>query len=363
MTPLRGRFPLPVPWFLFALVLLGGCAQVGPLTPPSAHLPRPPCDFAAMRSGPAVSLRWTPPTQTSDGANWNGRTGYRLCVWPGVERGAPAQAVRKPLPTPPQIPSPPPRHQGSDQTPGGSRMPSCPLLLVLDAPPPLQLPVASLGATTPFATLALYAVNAQGEGAGWSNPVVVSLTPVASPPHLATATPTADGVELTWALPTPQPESILVYRDGAPLATVPGSTTEYLDASAALGQHFEYSLRSAAGSGAAAVESQPSNALQVTPVDVFAPAAPTGLEAVVAPGGGEVDLSWNNVAARDLAGYNVYREIGDGPWQQRNATLLATPVFHDSLPAAPAGATLRYAVTALDSHGNQSPRSAPATPR
>src|SRR6185437_12913167 len=159
VIPLRGRFQLPVPWFLFALVLLGGCAQVGPLTPPSAHLPRPPSDFAATRSGPAVSLRWTPPTQTSDGANWSGPTGYRLCVWPGVERGAPAQAAPKPLPTPPQIPSPPPPHAGADQTPSGRRLPTCPEWLVLDAPPPLQLPVASLGLTTPFATLALYAVN------------------------------------------------------------------------------------------------------------------------------------------------------------------------------------------------------------
>src|SRR6185437_2315147 len=362
VIPLRGRFQLPVPWFLFALVLLGGCAQVGPLTPPSAHLPRPPSDFAATRSGPAVSLRWTPPTQTSDGANWSGPTGYRLCVWPGVERGAPAQAAPKPLPTPPQIPSPPPPHAGADQTPSGRRLPTCPQWLVLDAPPPLQLPVASLGLTTPFATLALYAVNRQGDGAGWSNPVTVPLTPVAPPPRLATATPTADGVALRWTPPQPPPAAVKIYRNATLVATVAGAATSYLDPTAAWDQPYQYFLRSAAGTGDAAVESQPSNVLQVTPGDVFAPPAPTGLEAVAAPGGDAVDLSWNAPSARDLAGYNVYLQIGDGPWQQRNATLLPTPVFHDSLPAAPAGAALRYAVTALDSHGNQSPRSAPVRP-
>jgi len=339
---------------------LVGCAQVGPLVPPSADLPRPPADFTALRQGSALELRWTPPAKTSDGANWPGPTSYHLCVWPGVQLGVPAPPAPKPLPTPPQIPSPPPPHAGADQTPSGLRLPTCPQWLVLDAPPPLQLPVASLGLTTPFATLALYAVNRQGDGAGWSNPVTVPLTPVAPPPRLATATPTADGVALRWTPPQPPPAAVKIYRNATLVASVAGTATSYLDSTAAWDQPYQYFLRSAAGTGDAAVESQPSNVLQVTPVDVFAPPAPTGLEAVAAPGGDAVDLSWNEDAARDLAGYNLYRQIGGGGWEKRNSAPLPTPVFHDSLPPGPG--PLRYAVTALDRHGNESPRSLPAIP-
>jgi len=341
-----------------ALVGLAGCAQVGPVLPPSAGLPRPVEDFAARRSGAAVELRWTPPHLTSDGVAWRGPLRYNLCSWPGLERGrrpAPSVALPGTVPAAPQIPSPPPRVRGGAETPSGAIMPACPRLLHLGAAAPgVTVPLPGLGGGGSFATLALYALNAQGQGAGWSNAAVVALTPVGPPPSLTAARATADGVALRWTPPAPPLDQILIYRDGTLLARLPSSTTAFLDRSIAWKQRYQYWLRSGAGAGAAAVESPDSRHLPVSTADVFPPPVPTGLQAVAGPAG--VDLSWNAVVAHDLAGYNVYRQLpGASAWEKRNPEPLPTPVFHDA--AAP-GAT--YAVTALDAAGNESQRSAPA---
>ncbi|HVA90770.1 MAG TPA: hypothetical protein VNL71_13120 [Chloroflexota bacterium] len=353
-----------------ALTLLSlasaGCAQLGPVLPPSAWLPRPVTDFQAARVGDRVQMRWTTPTHTSDGVAWKaskGKVAFNLCLWPGIVTGAPQPPAAVIPPTAaPQIASPPPSGFGAALNPSGRVMPRCPELLRLN-PAPVQRPSTELTAAIPisglgaagFVTLALYAVNSKNEGAGWSNLAVVPLTPVAPPPQLLSATPTANGVELRWSSPPPSPQSLVVYRDGAPLAASTPGATRYLDHSVVWNRHYLYNVRVAAGTGSARVQSAPSNTLQVTPVDVFPPPAPTGLQAVPGPARqAGIDLSWNPDPATSLAGYNVYLQLPNGAWARRNAALLPTPVFHDSVPAAPSAV---YAVTAVDSSGNESPRS------
>ena len=345
------RVPVLAGACVAAGVWLAGCAQVGPVQPPSAYLPRPVGDFSAARRGPRVRLAWTPPDATSDGVAWRGLIRYHLCVWPGVERGRPRPPVRPSTAVPAQVPSPPPANVGADQTPGGAILPPCPHLLVLTAP---EVSLAALGvpASAQFATLALFAVNADGQGAGWSNPAVVPLTPVAPPPQGLAAAPTADGIALQWRLPSPPPQALRLYRNGALLASLPGAATQYLDRSAVWNRHYEYFLRSAAGAGAAAVVSAASPLASVYAAAV-APPAPAGLEVVAAPAAGGVDLSWNPVSAADLAGYDVYRRRPGGGWQRRNGAPILTPVFHD----VPAPAGTRYAVTAVSTSGAESPRS------
>ena len=85
------------------------------------------------------------------------------------------------------------------------------------------------------------------------------LTPVAPPPQLVTASTTVDGVRLTWTLPTGLPVGVAVYRNGTLLGTVGATDTDYLDTSAAFGQHYTYWLRSTAGEGRMAVESADSS--------------------------------------------------------------------------------------------------------
>ena len=59
------------------------------------------------------------------------------------------------------------------------------------------------------------------------------------------------------------------------------------------------------------LESADSNLLQVTPKDIFPPAAPQGLQVMYVPADGEtpahIELSWSINGEPDLSGYNVYR--------------------------------------------------------
>jgi len=48
------------------LLLLAGCAQMGPPLPPSLELPKPPTDLRASRKGNRVTLNWSEPTLTTD---------------------------------------------------------------------------------------------------------------------------------------------------------------------------------------------------------------------------------------------------------------------------------------------------------
>lgn len=348
-----------------------GCAQVGPVLPPSAGLPQPVSNLNAVRSGPSVQLQWTAPSRTSDGLGWDhrGPIAYRLCSWPGIVKGEMPAPLPRPTSPPPQIPGPEPSGAGGQTTPAGRVMPACPLVQDLGSvTAPLRVPVASLrppagksaGAPAGFATVALYALNPEGAGAGWSNPVLVPLTPVAPSPRLLSATPTNAGVQLRWqSASTPASEAaapaVAVYRDGTLLARVDAQQTGYLDRTAAWNQTYHYSLRAQAGLNLARVESGSSNTLTVTPRDLFPPPVPSGLEVVVGTAG--VDLSWNAVEARDLAGYNVYRRLPGGEWERRNAAPLPTPVDHDAAPVAAASA--QYAVTAVDQVHNESARSEP----
>ena len=114
----------------------------------------------------------------------------------------------------------------------------------------------------------------------------------------------------------------------------------------------------------AAVESEASPAIEVTPRDTFPPPAPTGLVAAVAPATvstpAQVDLSWNISPAPNVAGYSIYRSTANtvslNRWDRLNSSPLLTPTFRD-IPAV-SGRQYFYRVTVVDAFGNESAPSA-----
>jgi bacillopeptidase F len=101
--------------------------------------------------------------------------------------------------------------------------------------------------------------------------------------------------------------------------------------------------------------------LRIVALDTFPPEIPTGLAAVATISdngtGNAIDLSWQPGNEADLAGYAVYRHEGDAAWQRISpAAPIIPPAFHDTLVQT--GHTYRYAVTAIDQRGHESPRSA-----
>lgn len=135
------------------------------------------------------------------------------------------------------------------------------------------------------------------------------------------------------------------------------SSTSYRDTRFRFGHTYVYSVRSVAQFESELIESADSNLIVVSPRDVFPPAPPQDLVAVLVPvtpqAPAHVELSWSVSAEPDIAGYNIYRsEAGGAGRQQLNRDLLLTSVFHD-MSAVP-GRSYTYTVTAVSRAGNES---------
>lgn len=196
---------------------------------------------------------------------------------------------------------------------------------------------------------------ANGKTSGWSNFVIVPVVPAPAKPAEVTATPTAQGVQLTWRAAG---KSFRVLRkvEGAEYA-VAGTpeSQEWTDTAAEFGKRYTYLIQTLVHlDNNKEAESDLSAEASVTPVDKFAPATPAGVHADSAPA--SIELAWERNAESDLAGYRIYRSVGGGSFD-KVADLPAIPTWSDH--AVESGKAYRYEITAFDRAGNESPRSAP----
>ena len=125
-----------------------------------------------------------------------------------------------------------------------------------------------------------------------------------------------------------------------------GETTQgaYDDVSFEYGKTWQYYVQSIRKVGEGVMESEPSETYTFTPVDHFPPAVPTGL--TVISGTKTVEISWDGVADKDLAGYRIYRNglrIADG---------LQTTAYSDK--EVTLGSKYSYQISAVDLAGNES---------
>jgi hypothetical protein len=161
-----------------------------------------------------------------------------------------------------------------------------------------------------------------------------------------------------------KPVTVLSGAESPLLKIGESTSTEFQDAQAEFGRTYVYSVRSVLQYPNEMLESADSNLVEVTPKDVFPPAAPQGLIVVLVPREAEtpasLDLSWGISPETDVAGYNVYRSEQEGVLGTRqNQELLLTPAFRD-MNAKP-GYRYFYSVTAVDRAGNESQPSAPVS--
>jgi predicted phage tail protein len=222
-------------------------------------------------------------------------------------------------------------------------------------------------------------VNASGQRAAFSN--FLSLEPaarVALAPTLASpATVKEDSITLSWQPPAANidnstPVNLLgynVYRTdesqtepgSQPLNAAPISGTEYADKTFQFGNNYRYIVRAVSlGTGGAQVESLNSNAVVVTPLDTFAPAAPER-PSVAAPEPSSARLAIFFAANKetDIAGYNIYRstdpDLPKQSWTKLNQALLTRTTYQDD--KVETGKTYYYYIVAVDKAGNVSPPS------
>jgi hypothetical protein len=200
---------------------------------------------------------------------------------------------------------------------------------------PEPLPYAAASLPTPPAGAATQAPDASVPAGPTTYDVYRELAPdpLALPPPAQAA----------WSVPAP------VALNPAPLAAT--TVTDTLDG----GRTRCYRVRARRGT----VMSEASPPLCVTPVDVFPPAAPTGLASVPSEGG--ISLIWEPNAELDLGGYLVLRrDAGDATLRQLTTRPIAEARYRDT--EVKAGTRYVYSVVAVDSQVPLPNVSAPSQP-
>jgi hypothetical protein len=341
-----------------ACVATAGCANPGPPRPPSLFLPAPVTRLAAQRVGDAVDVRFTVPARSTDGLPLRARTlAGSLCR--EVEHAGCAPVAS--LPAKLTVEAKAPNGQPS-------------VVIWRDK---LSPELASGAPRTLAYRVEFY--NAAGVSGGKSDPVFAAGG--AAPPAVTglRAEGARAGVVLRWATVSTGSVEVLVRREDtraadahAPSRTpkvtwiaAQADTGTLLDATAQPGVAYTYSAqrRSVVQLGGRSLEmrSALSPPIAYTLREVYAPAAPTGLNTAgytAQNGQFAVDLIWQPVNDAQLSGYNVSRQPLDasgnpsGPSTRLNDVPVPLPAFHDATARSATG--YRYAVTAVDAHGNES---------
>jgi hypothetical protein len=234
-------------------------------------------------------------------------------------------------------------------------------------PPAVPPAVAAPAPPAPSVLSRIYTVQGVARNGSRGTPstrVTVPLLTAPGPARPGSVSFDASSVTVTWQPPASRTDEVpgVTYNIYAvpaagtgtasvpltapvPLNATPLAETTFSRAGAETGKEQCFVVRSVASVGAAAIESDPSDPICVTPRDTFPPAAPKGLAAVA--GTGVINLIWDPNTDGDLAGYIVLRGDAPGDTLQR---LTPEPIretrFADRTVRP--GATYVYAVIAVD---------------
>ena len=349
------------------LILLGcislvtvftGCGTPGAPQLPSLQLARPVDDLTASRKGNKVQLDWTLPIKNTDHTLVKNIPESRICRHEGTALMSGCTVVGT-------VPNPKIEEKHKGENPPQVRM------KYTDTLPP------ELGEKDPagFVRYAVEIMNTRDRSAGLSNQVLIPVAPTIAPPEHLDAKVEADGVLLSWTGATVPPAPAgLTYRfriERSPaganaylaLADVePESEGFYLDKTFAWETKYDYRITSVTMVHSKdvnmSVEGDDSQPATTFTRDIYPPSEPSGLQAVFSSVGQKpfVDLTWAPNMESDLAGYNVFRSVDGGAPLKLNSQLVPVPSFRDETVVP--GKTYRYAVSAVDLRGNESPRSA-----
>ena len=317
-----------LPALLAAALWTGGCGHVGDPLVPRANVPGKINDLVALQRGATVYAQFSVPPRTTEGILITTPLVFDLRAGPGL--------------------APFDMQKWADQARQFTNA------TVQNGIARFEFPAAPwIGQDI---VLAARSIGANRKEAPWSNLVTVPVVAAPARPQNLDGQATAQGVHLTWTAP---PGAFRVYIPEYPgekgvSRLADAAQSSYTDATAEFGKPYDYLVqRIVKLPGGKEVESDASNNCSITPKDTFPPAAPTGLHASVAPG--SIEIAWQQNTEPDLAGYRVYRAIGNGPFE-RLAEVSQIPTYSDH--AVEAGKTYRYAVTAIDQSDNESGRSA-----
>ncbi len=356
---------------LFPAALLSGfvvgCGAPAAPLPPTLNLPQPVRDLAASRGGDTVHLTFSVPQKTTDKLPVRGPLTAQLCR--GVETGPCEPAGTLAIP---------------EQAKSASMEDTLPAELRQGPPRLLVYRVAILNHAAKS-----FAESAPAWTAGGAAPMPVTGL---------TATPRRNGIVLSWqgtTAPAGPPADFVRFdrtRTSAPPTSVSKESSSFIGRKAAPEEPAEQVLRvpeAAAGRRSFAMDttahtgnsyryiaqrvqqvtlgnrtleiaSSPGAAAVTAYRDVFPPPVPTGLVSAADTSAKAIDLDWTPDVDPGLAGYVVYRrDAGSNQPPERISPAgkpLTTSSWSDT--SATPGQRYAYSVSAIDTSGNESQRSA-----
>ena len=356
---------------LFSPLLLCGCGNPGLPLPPSLMLPETVLDLGATRVADGVTLRWTMPRRTTDRVLLKGDQQAAVCRSADAGPCAPVALLKVEA------------GKGAaftDRLPASLREGPAVLLRYEvrlqnraghDAGPSNPA-FAAAGWAPPAVRAATAEATAKGIAVHWQTTPVPGQVPAAGA-HLlvrlvrdrilaAGEVDTPGKLETQAGVPQPLTQTLLATEHPP---TRPGegwTPATTLDADAAMLRRYRYTVQLVEqvtlNGHVVEVAGEAANTPVVEAKDVFPPAVPEQLAAVANVDGGTIDLAWNVAGEADLAGYVVYRREAGGPGlpvRVSGPALLPTPNWSDG--AVRKGVRYAYAVSAVDTSGNESPRS------
>jgi hypothetical protein len=301
--------------------MLAGCAYVRPPKPPTLAIPVKIVGLGAFERGDQLVIDFTAPRAATDRAVLKKLREIELRAGPeGANWEATARRIGVPTAQP--------------------------------GPVHVQVPAAPwVGQSI---EIRVRAAGKHGRFGQWSDAVRFKVVaPLAKPVVKVEAVP--EGVRLSWSAAAGAEYRVYRLAPGElrPSLAATVESPEYLDNKTQYGKTYAYQVLGFVASGNSEAESEGSEAVSITPVDIFPPAVPAGLSAVA--GVSSIEVSWNPDTEADLRGYYVFRSVNGGPFEKAG-DLLTTPAYSDH--AVEAGKHYRYQVSAVDQTGNESARSA-----
>jgi hypothetical protein len=309
----------------------GVLVQWEPAPAKPAPPPTPPTPAATTKSkGKTESKPVSPKSSPSTSSSMTSATPATLAA-----PVAPAAAAATTPPASAGAPSATPTTPTTPATPMATPAPS--------GPPGASGPVAA--SAGPTSTTGAAVPVAAGSASTATKPGATPLAAAPAPPHEPPP-------------PPPNAGGYYIYRRGTlekrypfkPLAVVRKRSHEFLDATAAFGQTYVYTVTQI-DERDLQVESAIGKEQDIQYVDKYPPPVPREL-LVVVESATRLHLLWRPSEAPDLAGYLVYRLTGDEGWKKLTDKPVASPSYIDTTTTA--GKSYQYRVTAIDMAGNES---------